>query len=399
MIQGTMSSAGKSLICAALCRIFTQDGFKTAPFKSQNMALNSFITEDGAEMGRAQVMQAEAAKIRPDARMNPILLKPTSDVGSQVIVNGHVLGNMPAASYFKYKKQLVPEIMKAYRSLEEEYDIIAQLYGTVALLEEEERKRVKGLIINKFRGDVEILKPGLATLEELTKIPVAGVIPWIYAKLDDEDSLAPRLSRVQAGAGVDIAVVRLPHISNFTDFNPLEQQPGISLRYAGDVKTLGQPDMVIVPGSKNTMSDLKWMRQNGMEAAILKLAAANVPVLGICGGYPMLGESIEDPDGEEGGGSLHGMGLLPVRTVFGKEKVQTRVTGEILQNPGAGDGLFAALSGSVFSGYEIHMGHTTGNGKNSFSRIRTLTNGSRGGLEGRRRSLRQCCRYLCARTF
>ena len=419
MIQGTMSSAGKSLICAALCRIFTQDGFKTAPFKSQNMALNSFITEDGAEMGRAQVMQAEAAKIRPDARMNPILLKPTSDVGSQVIVNGHVLGNMPAASYFKDKKQLVPEIMKAYLSLEEEYDIIviegagspaeinlkkndivnmgmakmvdapvllagdidrggvfAQLYGTVALLEEEERKRVKGLIINKFRGDVEILKPGLATLEELTKIPVAGVIPWIYAKLDDEDSLAPRLSRVQAGAGVDIAVVRLPHISNFTDFNPLEQQPGISLRYAGDVKTLGQPDMVIVPGSKNTMSDLKWMRQNGMEAAILKLAAANVPVLGICGGYQMLGESIEDPDGEEGGGSLHGMGLLPVRTVFGKEKVQTRVTGEILQNPGAGDGLFAALSGSVFSGYEIHMGHTTGNGKNSFSRIRTLTNGS-----------------------
>ena len=331
MIQGTMSSAGKSLICAALCRIFTQDGFKTAPFKSQNMALNSFITEDGAEMGRAQVMQAEAAKIRPDARMNPILLKPTSDVGSQVIVNGHVLGNMPAASYFKYKKQLVPEIMKAYRSLEEEYDIIviegagspaeinlkkndivnmgmakmvdapvllagdidrggvfAQLYGTVALLEEEERNRVKGLIINKFRGDVEILKPGLATLEELTKIPVAGVIPWIYAKLDDEDSLAPRLSRVQAGAGVDIAVVRLPHISNFTDFNPLEQQPGISLRYAGDVKTLGQPDMVIVPGSKNTMGDLKWMRQNGMEAAILKLAAANVPVLGICYGSQLM---------------------------------------------------------------------------------------------------------------
>lgn len=445
MIQGTMSSAGKSLICAALCRIFTQDGFKTAPFKSQNMALNSFITEDGAEMGRAQVMQAEAAKIRPDARMNPILLKPTSDVGSQVIVNGHVLGNMPAASYFKYKKQLVPEIMKAYRSLEEEYDIIviegagspaeinlkkndivnmgmakmvdapvllagdidrggvfAQLYGTVALLEEEERKRVKGLIINKFRGDVEILKPGLATLEELTKIPVAGVIPWIYAKLDDEDSLAPRLSRVQTGAGVDIAVVRLPHISNFTDFNPLEQQPGISLRYAGDVKTLGQPDMVIVPGSKNTMSDLKWMRQNGMEAAILKLAAANVPVLGICGGYQMLGESIEDPDGEEGGGSLHGMGLLSVRTVFGKEKVQTRVTGEILQNPGAGDGLFAALSGSVFSGYEIHMGHTTGNGKNSFSRIRTLTKGSTEAEEDWQADgavCRQCCRYLCARTF
>ena len=394
MIQGTMSSAGKSLICAALCRIFTQDGFKTAPFKSQNMALNSFITEDGAEMGRAQVMQAEAAKIRPDARMNPILLKPTSDVGSQVIVNGHVLGNMPAASYFKYKKQLVPEIMKAYRSLEEEYDIIviegagspaeinlkkndivnmgmakmvdapvllagdidrggvfAQLYGTVALLEEEERKRVKGLIINKFRGDVEILKPGLATLEELTKIPVAGVIPWIYAKLDDEDSLAPRLSRVQAGAGVDIAVVRLPHISNFTDFNPLEQQPGISLRYAGDVKTLGQPDMVIVPGSKNTMSDLKWMRQNGMEAAILKLAAANVPVLGICGGYQMLGEQLCDPAGEESGTpcTLRGLGLLPTTTVFGTEKHLTQTAACVTTEP---------FAGAKLTGYEIHAGRT-----------------------------------------
>ena len=419
MIQGTMSNAGKSLLAAGLCRVLKQDGYRVAPFKSQNMALNSFITKDGGEMGRAQVVQAEAAGIEPDTRMNPILLKPTTDVGSQVIVNGQVRGNMQAMEYFRRKRDYIPAVLEAYNSLNSEYDVIviegagspaeinlkqddivnmglaklvdapvllagdidrggvfAQLYGTLALLEEEERNRVKGLIINKFRGDVEILKPGLATLEELTKIPVAGVIPWIYAKLDDEDSLAPRLSRVQAGAGVDIAVVRLPHISNFTDFNPLEQQPGISLRYAGDVKTLGQPDMVMIPGSKNTMSDLKWMRQNGMEAAILKLAAANVPVLGICGGYQMLGESIEDPDGEEGGGSLHGMGLLPVRTVFGKEKVQTRVTGEILQNPGAGDGLFAALCGSVFSGYEIHMGHTTGNGKNSFSRIRTLTNGS-----------------------
>ena len=419
MVQGTMSNAGKSLLVAGLCRIFRQDGYRVAPFKSQNMALNSFVTKEGLEMGRAQVMQAEAAGISPMVCMNPILLKPTNHIGSQVIVNGEVFGNLRAMDYYRRKTEFIPAVREAFERLESQFDAIvlegagspaeinlrdndivnmgmakianapvllvgdidrggvfAQLYGTVALLEEEERKRVKGLIINKFRGDVEILKPGLATLEARPNPPVAGVIPWIYAKLDDEDSLAPRLSRVQAGAGVDIAVVRLPHISNFTDFNPLEQQPGISLRYAGDVKTLGQPDMVIVPGSKNTMSDLNWMRQNGMEAAILKLAAANVPVLGICGGYQMLGESIEDPDGEEGGGSLHGMGLLPVRTVFGKEKVQTRVTGEILQNPGAGDGLFAALSGSVFSGYEIHMGHTTGNGKNSFSRIRTLTNGS-----------------------
>ena len=397
MIQGTMSSAGKSLICAALCRIFTQDGFKTAPFKSQNMALNSFITEDGAEMGRAQVMQAEAAKIRPDARMNPILLKPTSDVGSQVIVNGHVLGNMPAASYFKYKKQLVPEIMKAYRSLEEEYDIIviegagspaeinlkkndivnmgmakmvdapvllagdidrggvfAQLYGTVALLEEEERNRVKGLIINKFRGDVEILKPGLATLEELTKIPVAGVIPWIYAKLDDEDSLAPRLSRVQAGAGVDIAVVRLPHISNFTDFNPLESIQGVSLRYVKNPSELGNPDMIILPGTKNTMEDLLWMRENGLEALILKEAAKGKLIFGICGGYQMMGETLSDPHGVEAGGTIKGMGLLPMDTVFARKKTRTRVEGSFSQLTGA----FAKLSDTALEGYEIHMGET-----------------------------------------
>ena len=394
MVQGTMSNAGKSLLAAGLCRIFKQDGYRVAPFKSQNMALNSFITEDGLEMGRAQVMQAEAAGIRPSVLMNPILLKPTNDVGSQVIVNGEVLGTMSARDYFKYKKTLVPDVMKAYNALAAENDIIviegagspaeinlkdedivnmgmakmakapvllvgdidrggvfAQLYGTVALLEEEERKRVKGLIINKFRGDVEILKPGLATLEELTKIPVAGVIPWIYAKLDDEDSLAPRLSRVQAGAGVDIAVVRLPHISNFTDFNPLEQQPGISLRYAGDVKTFGQPDMVIVPGSKNTMSDLKWMRQNGMEAAILKLAAANVPVLGICGGYQMLGEQLCDPAGEESGTpcTLRGLGLLPTTTVFGTEKHLTQTAACVTTEP---------FAGAKLTGYEIHAGRT-----------------------------------------
>ena len=242
MVQGTMSGAGKSLLCAALCRIFAQDGLRAVPFKSQNMALNSFVTKDGLEMGRAQVVQAQAAGVEPDVRMNPILLKPSSDVGSQVIVNGEVRGQMKASEYFRTKRQLVPDILKAYNSLAEEADVIviegagspaeinlksedivnmglaemvdapvllagdidrggvfAQLYGTLALLEEEERNRVKGLIINKFRGDVEILKPGLATLEELTKIPVAGVIPWIYAKLDDEDSLAPRLSRVQRG--------------------------------------------------------------------------------------------------------------------------------------------------------------------------------------------------------
>ena len=269
MVQGTMSSAGKSLLAAGLCRIFKQDGLRCAPFKSQNMALNSFITKDGLEMGRAQVMQAQAAGVEPDVRMNPILLKPTGDTGSQVIVNGEVLGQMSAADYFRMKKTLIPHILKAYDELAAQYDVIvlegagspaeinlkvddivnmglaklvnapvllagdidrggvfAQLYGTVALLEPEERARVKGLILNKFRGDVEILRPGLAQLEALTGVPVTGVVPWMELDVDDEDSLAPRLGRTAAPAAVDVAVIRLPHISNFTDFSPLEQQPG-----------------------------------------------------------------------------------------------------------------------------------------------------------------------------
>lgn len=412
MIQGTMSSAGKSLICAALCRIFKQDGLRTAPFKSQNMALNSFITRNGLEMGRAQVMQAEAAGVEPDVRMNPILLKPTSDVGSQVIVNGEVLGNMPAAQYFAYKKYLVPDILKAYGSLAEEYDVIvtegagspaeinlksndivnmglaamidvpvllagdidrggvfAQLYGTVGLLEPEERQRVKGLIINKFRGDEQILKPGLEMLEEITGVPVAGVIPYLDVVLDDEDSLAPRLSRTSAGEAVDVAVVRLPHISNFTDFGALEQQPGIGLRYVTGSSGLGSPDLIILPGTKNTMADLSWLRQCGLEAAIQKCVGAGTPLMGICGGYQMLGETLSDPERVETGGEMRGMGLLPVHTVFTREKVRTRVTGAIFPQKG----FFGCLDNADFSGYEIHMGKTRkSNGIPAFSQLRVL---------------------------
>ncbi|MBR0441784.1 MAG: cobyric acid synthase, partial [Firmicutes bacterium] len=306
MIQGTMSNAGKSLIAAGLCRILRQDGLKAVPFKSQNMALNSFITRDGGEMGRAQVVQAEAAGIEPDVRMNPILLKPTTDVGSQVIVNGRVLGNMRAAEYFKKKKELIPDVMKAYESLASEYDVIviegagspaeinlksddivnmglakmvdapvllvgdidrggvfAQLYGTIALLEEDERRRVKGTVINKFRGDVSILKPGLVMLEDLCKVPVAGVIPYTRVDIDDEDSLSERFER-KGGAGlIDIAVIRLPRISNFTDLSPFERYEDVSLRYVSSLKDLGEPDMIIIPGTKSTIEDLKWLRQSG----------------------------------------------------------------------------------------------------------------------------------------
>jgi adenosylcobyric acid synthase len=394
MVQGTMSGAGKSLLCAALCRIFAQDGYRAAPFKSQNMALNSHVTRDGLEMGRAQAVQAQAAGAEPDVRMNPVLLKPSSDTGSQVIVLGEVRGHMSAAEYFRYKRQLFPEVLAAYDSLAAEHDVVviegagspaeinlraddivnmglalrvgapvllagdidrggvfAQLYGTVALLQPEERERIAGLVINKFRGDLEILRPGLSLLEEKTGKRVLGVVPYLKVDVDDEDSLAPRLGREDVHKPLDAAVIRLPRISNFTDFAPLEEHPQIGVRYVDDPRKLGSPDLVVLPGTKSTGGDLLWLRQNGLEAAILKLAAAGTPVLGVCGGYQMLGEAVHDRSGVEhgAGGSIRGMGLLPVETTFLPEKVRTRVRGETASGPLAGAGL---------EGYEIHMGST-----------------------------------------
>ena len=314
MIQGTMSNAGKSVLTAGLCRIFRQDGYSVAPFKSQNMALNSFVTREGLEMGRAQVMQAEAAGVEPSVRMNPILLKPSSDMGSQVIVNGEVLGDMRASDYFRHKKELVPQILAAYRSLAEEHDIIvlegagspaeinlkaddivnmgmarmarspvllagdidrggvfASLYGTVALLEAGERSMVKGTVINKFRGDAALLRPGLAMLEELTQIPVVGVVPWLELDLDDEDSLSPRLTSGRREAPLDVAVVRLPHISNFTDFNALGRHPAVGLRYTDRPGDLGRPDLVILPGTKSTLADLAWLRRRGLDLSLIHI--------------------------------------------------------------------------------------------------------------------------------
>lgn len=395
MVQGTMSNAGKSLLAAGLCRIFRQDGFRVAPFKSQNMALNSFITEEGLEMGRAQVMQAEAAGIAPSVKMNPILLKPTNDVGSQVIVNGEVLGTMSARDYFKFKKELVPKVMEAYEELAAENDIIviegagspaeinlkeddivnmgmakrakapvllvgdidrggvfAQLIGTVMLLEEDERKMVKGLIVNKFRGDKTILDPGIKMLEERSGVPVVGVAPYLDIQVEDEDSLTERFEGHQERGILDLAVIRLPRISNFTDFNPLESIPGVSLRYVRHVHELGSPDMILLPGTKNTMEDLLWMRQNGLEAAVLKEAAKGKIIFGICGGYQMLGETLSDPHHVEAGGQIKGMGLLPMDTVFVEAKTRTRVQGHFLELPG----ILHSMSGIPLEGYEIHMG-------------------------------------------
>lgn len=397
MIQGTMSNAGKSVICAGLCRIFRQDGYKVAPFKSQNMALNSFITEDGLEMGRAQVVQAEAAGIKPRVEMNPILLKPTNDTGSQVIVNGEVLQNMSAREYFAYKTRLIPDIMKAFRQLEEEYDIIviegagspaeinlkqddivnmgmakmasspvllvgdidrggvfAQLLGTLMLLDEDEKKMVKGLIINKFRGDKTILDPGIDMLMERGGIPVVGVAPYLDVEIEDEDSLTERFHGQKECAYIDIAVIRTPRISNFTDFMLLENLEGVSLRYVDHPSKLGSPDMIILPGTKNTMEDLYWMRQNGLEARVLKAAAQGTVIWGICGGYQMLGDTLSDPEGIEAGGTMKGMGLLPLETIFTREKTRTRVEGKFCKV----EGILAGLEGISFDGYEIHMGET-----------------------------------------
>ena len=401
MIQGTMSNAGKSLLAAGLCRIFRQDGYRVAPFKSQNMALNSFITEDGLEMGRAQVMQAEAAGIAPDVRMNPILLKPTTETGSQVIVRGEVLGDMDARKYFAYKKSLMPLVLEAYNSLAAEYDIIviegagspaeinlkkddivnmglakavgapvllagdidrggvfAQLLGTQMLLEPEEQALLKGFIINKFRGDKTILDPGIAMLEERGGVPVVGVVPFMQLDIDDEDSLAPRLTqtnRPPAGKPVEIAVIRLPHLSNFTDFNVFSRIPEADLRYVSRPEALGNPDMVILPGTKNTMADLRWLFAGGMADAIDELRSQGCVIFGVCGGYQMLGRAISDPDRTEEGGHARGLGFLDTETVFSKEKRRTRVRGRITDLPGR----LRPLGGMEIEGYEIHMGRTT----------------------------------------
>ena len=395
MIQGTMSNAGKSLLTAALCRIFRQDGYSAAPFKSQNMALNSYVTREGREMGRAQAMQAEAAGVEPSFLMNPILLKPTTDRGSQVIVNGRVRGEMKAADYFRYKKSLVPEVMEAYRELSRRFDIIviegagspvelnlkkddivnmglarltaspvllagdidrggvfAQLLGTLMLLEPEENAMVKGLVVNKFRGDLRLFDEGVKILEERSGKPVAGVVPWIDVDLDEEDSLSERLENKNASAA-DIAVVRLPKISNFTDFDAFARC-GIPVRYVSRENELGRPDLLILPGTKSSIADMRWLRESGLEPAIKSLASTGAPIFGVCGGYQLLGKKISDPLNSEGGGEIEGLGLLNMETVFKSEKTLAQKRAAI-----AGvRGFFSCLNGLEAEGYEIHMGET-----------------------------------------
>lgn len=396
MVMGTMSGVGKSMIAAGMCRIFAQDGYRVAPFKSQNMALNSFVTDEGLEMGRAQVVQAECAGIRPVAAMNPILLKPVSDCGSQVIVNGNVVGNMKAAEYFEYKKGLVPVIMEAYESLRRDNDIIvvegagsaaeinlkdgdivnmglagmlkapvlvvgdidrggvfAQLLGTLDLLEDDERSRVVGLVINKFRGDKALLEPGLEMIRQRSKVPITGVVPYMELHLDDEDSLSERFDSTAVKA-FDIAVIRLPHISNFTDLDVFSQVDDVSVRYITSPDGIGDCDIIVIPGTKNTTGDLGWLRQTGLFDAIIKYAKEGGVIIGICGGFQMLGRTILDPGGEESRGTASGLSLLPVDTLITQDKTRRSFEGTVTEPTGVLEG----IAGTKIGGYEIHMGRT-----------------------------------------
>ncbi len=400
MVQGTASSVGKSVLCAALCRILKQDGFKAAPFKSQNMALNSFVTTDGLEMGRAQVSQAEAAGLAPQVEMNPVLLKPTSDQGSQVIVMGKAVGNMKAMDYMQWKEELFPVIDQAFATLSAEHDVIviegagspaeinlrdkdlvnmglarrlrapvllagdidrggvfASLYGTVELLLPEERDLVKGLIINKFRGDPEVLRPGLGQLEDLVNIPVLGVIPYIHLNLDDEDSVTDRFSNRANDRALKVQVIQLPRISNFTDFNPLELHNDVNLTYIREPRELNSPDLLILPGSKNTIEDLLHLKKSGWEGPIRSYAASGGLLIGICGGFQMLGRKVLDPDGVESTvPEVGGFNLLPLDTIMAAEKSTRQVEAFWRHRD---DSYFSAMGEEEpLTGYEIHMGRT-----------------------------------------
>ena len=401
MMMGTSSHVGKSILATALCRIFYQEGRRVVPFKAQNMALNSYVTKDGGEMGRAQVAQAEAAGLEPCVDMNPVLLKPTGNACSQVILLGKAMGNMSAREYHQgYSLKAFAVVKEALARLEKEYDTIviegagspaevnlkandivnmrvakllrapvlliadidrggalASLVGTLELLDEDERDLVKGLVINKFRGDVTLLKPAVDFLEEKTGKPVLGIVPHIEKMgIDDEDSVSLEEKQKSPGSGdLRIAVIRTPKISNFTDFDCLSGEADVDLSYVQEAASLGNPDLIVLPGSKNTTEDLLYLRKSGLEQAIKDLAAKGTPVVGICGGYQMLGESLMDPGHAESSfDEAKGLCLLPMRTTFHDRKF----TSQVEVDCPAFDFLGCGIQGAHLRGYEIHTGTT-----------------------------------------
>jgi adenosylcobyric acid synthase len=419
MVQGTASGVGKSAVVAALCRLLRREGLRVAPFKAQNMSNNAAVCADGGEIGRAQAAQAEAAGVAPSIDMNPILLKPEGDARSQVVVLGRPWRRLTASEYHAAKPQLWEVVSSSLERLRATYDVVviegagspaevnlrasdlvnmavarladapvllvadidrggvlASLVGTLDLLEPSDRARVVGLLVNRFRGDSALLAGGLSFLEERTGCPVLGVVPYLHGlRLPEEDSQGlgdgatmppPLLARadgtdpspgqVAPPATVEIAVIRFPRIANFDDFGPLEAEPGVRVCYVSTPHDLGVPDLVILPGTKSTLADLAWLRATGLGAALLRLSAAGVPVLGICGGYQMLGTSVADPEGVEGTPAERpGLGLLDAQTTFEADKATRQVKGQVR----AAGGFFGCLDGLAVEGYEIHMGRTS----------------------------------------
>ena len=415
MFAGTGSDVGKSIIAAAFCRIFSQDGYHPAPFKAQNMALNSYVTVDGLEIGRAQAVQAEAAGIPCRSEMNPLLLKPSSDKTSQVVLHGKPIGNKDAYDYFKVEGRdiLRKEVNDAFDRLEKEFNpivmegagsiseinlrdtdlvnlpmaihagadvilvadidrggVFASVYGSIMLLNEEERKHVKGILINKFRGDMRLFESGVKMLEELCGIPVIGVIPYykdIY--IEEEDSVMLQTKNIKAAHGkINIAVILLRHLSNFTDFNVLERDPRVHLFYTNNTEEIMKADIVLLPGSKSTLSDLYELRRNGVAQAVIQAHKNGATVMGICGGYQLMGEEVCDPEHVEGEiERLPGLGLLPVKTEMKGEKITRQVQ------------FYFKDSETLCEGYEIHMGTTTVTNGVEESPLNKLTNGNTDG--------------------
>ena len=390
MVQGTTSDAGKSTVVAALCRLLAREGVKVAPFKPQNMALNSAVTVDGGEIGRAQALQAQAARVEPHTDMNPVLLKPSSDIGAQVIIHGKVCAEMNARDYHQYKTVAMQAVLESYRRLTGKYEavivegagspaeinlrerdianmgfaeavdcpvvlvadidrggVFAHIVGTLACLSESERARIIGFVINRFRGDIGLLEPGLEWLEKQTGKPVLAVLPYLHGMfLDAEDAIQP--AQTEQGT-FRIVVPVLPRISNHTDFDALRAQPGVDLRFVGPGQAVPPADLIILPGSKNTRADLAWLYENDWPQALRKHLRYGGKVIGICGGYQMLGRTVADPAGIEGTpGMSAGLGLLSVDTVLATQKTLSRVTGR------------CAFADAPVAGYEIHMGISQG---------------------------------------
>lgn len=415
MIVGTSSGAGKSLFVTALCRIFYKDKYKVSPFKSQNMALNSYITKDGKEMGRAQVVQAEASGLEPDVNMNPILLKPSTMNKIQIIVCGKSIGNMSGVEYNQYKKNLIPILKETYSKIENENDIVviegagspaeinikeedisnfamariadapvilvadidrggvfASIYGTIMLLKEEDRKRIKGIVINKFRGNKEVLKSGFDIIENLTGVKTLGVIPYTDIDIEDEDSLTEKYKSFKLNKNsnkIKISVIKLKHISNVTDIDALSIYNDVEIQFVTERSQIGNEDLIIIPGSKNTIDDLKWLKESGIAEEIIKRARTEAIIFGICGGFQILGNKVKDPYHIEGDiEELNGLGLLDLETIMENEKTLVQYKGKLSVN----NGILKILNNFEIKGYEIHQGITQGNEKNLTTDDRTI---------------------------